>query len=162
MRDDNDFDEAFLARFWARVDTSAGPGACWLWTAGTGNHGYGLIWRGGGATRLAHRSAYEIATGPIPEGLAVRHKCDNRLCVNPAHLEIGTQADNLRDMDERGRRGTTPGEKHGNVKLSAADIPIIRTRHAAGESQHALAREYGVNQGTISHVVKRTTWKHIP
>lgn len=161
MTDENVFDVVFLARFRAKVATSAGPDACWLWIAGIGSHGYGLIWRDG-AMRLAHRVAYGIATGPIPEGLAVRHKCDNRLCVNPAHLETGTQADNLRDMDDRGRRGTTPGEKHGNVKLSAADIPTIRTRHAAGESQHALAREYGVNQGTISHVVSRTTWKHVP
>ena len=88
-------------RFWAKVDKS---GDCWLWTAGTMPRGYGMFTpHGRGSQTYAHRFSYELVNGPVPEGMVVRHTCDVRNCVNPSHLDVGTQADNLRDMKERGR-----------------------------------------------------------
>lgn len=89
-------------RFWRRVDKS---GPCWIWTGAQGHHGYGRIGIGGhdGPTVLAHRVAWELSNGPVPEGLCVLHRCDNPPCVNPDHLFVGTQADNIRDCKEKGR-----------------------------------------------------------
>lgn len=92
-------------RFWAKVDKT---GDCWLWTATRYSNGYGNFWnRAAGRKVLAHRYSYELAFGPIPIGLVVMHTCDNRICVNPTHLRLGTTADNQADMARKGR-GTKP------------------------------------------------------
>ncbi len=87
--------ERFEAKFYVT------PG-CWIWTGSKAGNGYGQIWKDGRLARV-NRVSYELYIGPIPDGLVVRHKCDVRLCVNPDHLEVGTHADNARDMIERGR-----------------------------------------------------------
>lgn len=84
------------------VDASAGPDACWPWTAGKANGGYGAI-RYNGSIYRAHRIAWTIANGAIPQGMLVLHKCDNPPCCNPAHLFIGTHKDNSQDMARKGR-----------------------------------------------------------
>ena len=92
------------ARLWSKVDVPSNKMVhrmCWNWTGSTAK-GYGQIWVGNTNLR-SHRLAYEIAHGPIPDGLLVRHKCDNPLCCNPAHLEVGTDADNAMDRVVRGR-----------------------------------------------------------
>lgn len=102
--------ESELARFWAKVDTA---GECWPWTGARTEHGYGLLGLVG-FTRKAHRISYFIHTGDLPEGMHVLHNCpggDNPACVNPAHLWLGTQADNLRDMSKKGRGPT--GDRNG-------------------------------------------------
>lgn len=88
-------------RFWRFVEKSEG---CWVWSGAKDKHGYGNISSGRGLSPYkAYRLAYEMFNGPIKDGLVIRHKCDNPSCVNPEHLEIGTQKDNVRDMMERGR-----------------------------------------------------------
>lgn len=97
-------DDGLVARFWRKVRVTPG---CWEWLATPGER-HGRIWFRG-SPRGAHRVSYELHNGPIPAGLVVRHRCDNGRCVNPDHLELGTKADNSRDMVERGRwRGGRP------------------------------------------------------
>lgn len=144
-----------------------GPDECWLWTASTFGRGYGAA-RMGGKQRYAHRMAYEAANGPIPaDQPVVRHKCDVKACVNPAHLELGTQADNMRDMVERGRHRAAPskGEAHGCAKLTEADVRSIRALYVRGCREfgaYALARRFGVSQATISKIARRASWAHMP
>lgn len=106
-------DKSTQARFWAKVDIrELEPGACWEWVAARlASGGYGAF-RVAGKTLRAHRLAFEACVGPIPEGLVVRHRCDNPACVNPAHLEVGTHAENMADMYARGRAVHHRGDAH--------------------------------------------------
>ena len=138
----------------------AGPDECWLWAAAK-NDGYGWV-RARGKVRKAHREAFEAVNGPTPDGLVVRHKCDVRACVNRAHLELGTRADNVRDMVERGRQAR--GEAVGSAKLTEAHVREIRADYTRGSRTHgqqALARRFGVDQSLISLIVSRQSWAHV-
>lgn len=142
-------------RFWERVEVGK-PEQCWPWTAGRIPGGYGSITSGG--RRLgAHRVAWEIANGPIAEGLYVCHRCDNPPCCNPAHLFLGTNRENSDDRDAKGRGNH--GANNYCSKLTWAGVAEIRTRVAAGEPQAALAGEFGVTKTTINDVVKQRSWK---
>jgi hypothetical protein len=142
----------------------AGPDDCWLWTAYRHRQGYGVV-RVGRKVHLAHRAAFEaMHGGGSAAGLVVRHRCDTPACVNPAHLEAGTQADNVRDRDERKRRVPLNGERHGMAKLTEADIREIRSAYVRGSSefgQYALARRFGVAQSLIGNIVRREGWAHV-
>lgn len=127
--------------------------------------GYTRIRRNGKQV-LAHRAAYEDAFGPIPEGMLVCHKCDNRACVNPDHFFLGTHADNLRDMVEKNRQAKH--ELHGRSKLTEADVVYIRSVCKAGGSgrgktqpfsQHGLARTFGVTPSLIGSIVSGRIWR---
>lgn len=151
-------------RFWAKVRPEPGD-ACWLWTASTNAHGYGkfgttYLGPGTSKTIAAHRWSWEFNNGPVPDGLGVLHKCDVRLCVNPAHLFLGTNGDNNRDAQVKGR--TQQGERHYAAKLDAASVAAVRVRYAAGDvSQTQLAAEYGVTQGAIGMALRLKTWKGV-
>lgn len=140
------------------------PSGCWLWNATVRGKGYGLVWARG-KMRGAHRVAYETAHGEgSADGLVVRHKCDVRPCVNPDHLEIGTIADNNRDMMERGRHVAMKGEAHCQAKLTEADVRTIRATYVSGchtHGQHALARRFGVSRPVIGEVIRREIWTHV-
>jgi DNA-directed RNA polymerase specialized sigma24 family protein len=146
---------ALVERFWAKVDQS-NPTACWPWTAAT-VYGYGTIQCGTFANprmRRAHRVAYELTHGKIPAGLVVRHKCDVRACCNPAHLELGTMADNSRDMVERGRSGV--GERNANARLTDAESAEIVHRYMQGGVSYTdLAAEFGVSFSRIGQLIRK-------
>ena len=152
-----------IDRFWSRVDKS---GDCWVWTAATTNGGYGVIRDTGrnGKIIRAHRLSWELHNGPIPAGIEVCHRCDNPPCVNPAHLFLGTHQDNVTDTVNKGRAsgGGPRGSLHHQAKLTEAQVLDIRAVYAAGTvSQRQLAREYGVDRGTIRFIVRREHWTHI-
>lgn len=149
------------ARFWSLVD-KRGPDECWPWL-GTilKATGYGQMRVPGGRKITAHRLAFEIANGPIPSGKLVCHTCDLRWCVNPSHLWLGSNADNLADMAAKGRADRRPGEKHPLSKLTDAAVFEVRARASAGEAHTSIAKEFGVHPSTISAVVRRETWRHL-
>jgi hypothetical protein len=153
-----------IANFWANTSKGA-VDECWPWTRHCNPKGYGTISLkckeiGLRKDYLAHRLSYEIHSHP-PGDLVVRHTCDNPPCVNPAHLLLGTQADNLADMRKRGRAAITIGELNGHVTLDEASVMRIRRDVPAGVPRKMLASEYGVHVQTIHDIVSRKSWKHI-
>ncbi len=137
-------------RFWRHVQRV--PGGCWLWTASTSSSGYGVIGIDGKKRLMrAHRLSYQMHRGPVPKGMLVCHTCDNKLCVNPDHLFLGTHIDNGWDMARKGR---------STVKnLTVEQVREIRYRHAyCGDAIRALAREFHVSQQAIQHIVRRKNW----
>jgi len=145
-------------RFWDRVDCSGGPDACWPWTAGT-IKGYGTFYINN-KPQYAHRFSYELIHGPIPDDLCACHKCDNPPCCNPAHIFLGTLADNIYDAARKKRMAR--GERNSHSKLTKADVRQIRADYAAGlASGKALAKKYGMHDTTIYDVINRKSWKHV-
>ena len=155
-------DAGLELRFWAKVCKSDG---CWTWTASCTKAGYGQIRRKGGVF-YAHRLVYELAHGPIPPGLFVLHSCDNRRCVNPDHLSIGTAQDNTQDMMVKSR-GRFPGpiesakgERHGMAKLTWQKVSEIRRRfQVGGITQVELGDEYGVSGAHVCGIISGKLWK---
>ena len=143
-------------RFWEKVDRR-GPDECWEWTAARMDNGYGVVGRGGrSGMLLAHRASWMIHHGPIPEGMLVCHRCDVQPCVNPDHLFLGTQTDNLLDASRKGRMPR--GERHPHTTLIEPQVLEIYRRAQAGENQKVLAREFRVCQPTISHINTGKRW----
>lgn len=150
---------SFIELIYARMDRSGGPDACWPWTGSRTVEGYGRV-------HLlhqnfpAHRLVYELHYGTPPAGRLVCHKCDNPICCNPAHLFLGTNADNLRDMAEKQR--SSKGERNGRAKLSADDVRQIRALYAEGGwTQQQLAHRFGVTQTVVGEIARRTIWKSV-
>jgi hypothetical protein len=131
---------------------------CEEWPGARDKDGYGIR-EVNGTTWRAHRYAYTQAFGPIPAGHVVRHRCDNPPCINAEHLELGTQADNLADMDERGRRNAPKGSDHYASTLTPADVRAIRTLRYA--SLTVLARRFHTTPAAIRDIRLGRTWKHV-
>lgn len=129
---------------------------CWVWTAVKEREGYGKI-KSDGKMRQAHRVSYELHRGEIPGGMFVCHHCDNRSCVNPEHLFLGSHVDNMEDMKSKARQQI--GTKNCQAKLTEADILAIRA--ARGAPQPELARAYGVSQSHISDIQTGRKWAHL-
>lgn len=126
---------------------------CWEILGGKKSGGYGVI-QYQGQSVAAHRLSYETWVGPIPEGLLIRHKCDNPPCINPDHLEPGTDADNSRDMVERGRNRSLAGESHPMSKLSQGDANLIRHTYPQGVlTLKMLGEAFGVSIPTITRIL---------
>lgn len=141
------------ARFESLIERIPEAG-CWLWMGSIGWNGYGQFGRGHIG---AHRVSWELHVGPIPPGMFVCHRCDVPSCVNPAHLFLGSSADNSRDMVLKGRSGR--GERAGHAKLTSEAVLAIR---ASAQRGVALARRFSVSPMTISLIRSRQTWRHLP
>lgn len=138
---------------WKTSDTG-----CWVWQGPVDDKGYAQM---SVSSRLVkgHRVAYEHWNGPIPDGLVVRHTCDNPPCINPDHLITGTLADNIQDKVDRNRQARGTGTSA--AKLVEQQVLEIRERRAGGCTLRVLALEYGVSEATVSHIALRKTWTHI-
>lgn len=176
-------------RFWGKVRIGDG---CWEWQAAIKKGaGYGVF---GVSTarraQRAHRVAYELANGPIPDGMLVCHRCDNPRCVRPSHLFLGTAADNSADMVSKDRQvrgdlhhfrrdpSTRPtgdrngsrrhperrrrGEEGPNAKLTAEQVREIRTLASSGLGARPIAERFGVSRTLVRLIVARRTWRHVP
>lgn len=140
------------------------PG-CWLWERGLSKDGYGQF-RAHGKSWLAHRFSFAVYVGPILEGMYVCHRCDNRKCVNPDHLWLGTTQDNTADRCAKNRSARNfgqpgniqPGVENGNALLDDNAVRSIRTD---GRLQREIAISYGVSASTISLIKSRKLWRHV-
>ena len=163
-------------RFWTKVEKTA---ACWLWRGAVGTHGYGVIGLGGHATITAHRFSWALHKGKIQDGRWILHRCDNRRCVNPNHLYLGTVRENVRDMMERGapycfklRSHITPeieqhrlaalprGRSHhrGAAKITEATAAQIIS---ASGSQRQIGERFGVSQQLVSLIKSGKRWAYL-
>lgn len=133
---------------------------CIEWTGYVEPTGYGTM-RFQGKRLKAHRAAWIAEFGKIPDGMQVLHKCDNRICMNPDHLFIGSQRDNMLDMIAKGRKVVHSGESHWGAKLTEKDVLYIRERVSNGAKQSELADEFGMRLQSINDIVRRKIWAHI-
>lgn len=156
-------------RFWNKVRKTP---TCWLWIGAKKPNGYGKIWLYGKDVR-AHRVSWVLTNGPIQDGLCVLHRCDVPLCVNPAHLFLGTRRENFQDMFTKKRHAN--GDRHGakthpesihrgelnrQAKLTADDVSEIRTLCAGGLLQREAGARFGIHQAYVSEIVRGETWRH--
>lgn len=131
---------------------------CLLWTAYCCGDGYGITVRGKRKLEKAHRMSWELKFGKIPTGMHILHKCDVRSCVNPAHLFMGTNKDNVLDKIAKGRSADQRGEKNGRAKLTSEIVKQIR---ASKISNAELAKTYSVSDVLIGMIKRRIAWKHL-
>jgi len=160
--------EETVCRFWAKVEKGE---SCWIWKGSKRNKGYGaFVWANSCGTVIqgrAHRFSYEIHKGVIPKGMFVLHKCDEPSCVNPEHLFIGSNQDNVDDMMKKGRhvkggtysKGKYPkGENHHNSKLTEKKVNEIRT-DKQNMSYSALSKKYKIAVGHLHRIITKKAWK---
>lgn len=150
--------KSLTERFWNKVKKTKG---CWFWTGAILQvTGYGCF--AANPNKLAHRAAWEFINGAIPNGLCVLHRCDNRRCVNPDHLFLGTHQDNSDDMFKKGRNRQPKGEKSHRALLSNAQVRKIKKLYFPQKlGYRKLAKMFGVHFVTIGDIIRGTTWSHI-
>lgn len=153
--------------FWRRVDKISSPNGCWLWTGALGNDGYGRLEADNGRHAVAHRYAWIKLKGRVPRALHVCHNCpggDNPACVNPDHMFLGTDKDNMQDALKKGKHFVPglKGEQHGMAKLTSLQVRIIRYLFRHGLTCKAqLGRMCGISPQQINLIIERRSWKHI-
>lgn len=135
-------------------------GGCWEWVGPKNGRGYGQFYFEGRLTR-AHRTSYRMHIGPIPDGMVVCHRCDNPSCVNPAHLFIGSQKDNVVDCVKKGRRADKRGENNGHATITTEQALTIKQLWASGLSCLQIAKVMGVSRNLANSICHGRSWKHI-
>ena len=163
-----------MDRFWSKVKVT-GPNDCWEWQASLEENGYGKFGVPGGWDR-AHRVAWRLCRGPIPRKKCVLHTCDNRICVNPGHLYLGTKKNNAEDREARGRGnhatglrhgrhthpGQTAGSRNGRAKLTEKDVAELLRRHfKQGRKKADLARDYDLSKTAVGQIVSGKLWPNV-
>lgn len=145
-------------RFWEKVDRTP---ECWTWKPGPQRRGYGAF-AIEGRKFYAHRVSWELENEPIPRGLWVLHRCDNKVCVRPSHLFLGTRSDNMRDCASKGRlnfqKKPRIGSLNSRTNLTEADIVVIRSSNDTGV---AMARRFSITPTQITRIRKRKSWSHV-
>lgn len=131
---------------------------CFEWQGPRHRQGYGLVFANGKKS-FAHRDSFQAFRREIPSGMCVCHRCDNPCCINPAHLFLGTHADNMKDMARKKR--STAGEKSHSAKVSASDVLEMTRLYKSGVDQGKLAQRYGIARCTVSEIVRGTKWRGI-
>ena len=131
---------------------------CWIWTGTITSRGYGQL-LSSNKKIYAHRAAFEAFIGEIPDGMVVCHTCDNVHCVNPDHLFLGTQKDNLQDMKKKGR--STHGEKNAQSLLTEANVIVIKSLLSDGWTEAQVAKHYGVSRSNINAIKLNKRWNHV-
>lgn len=145
-------------RFWKQVDMSGGKDACWPWLGCDNGNGYGVA-RLDKRTNHSHRVAWILSTGEVPNHITVvRHKCDNRICVNPNHLELGTHADNANDRIQR--KGDQKGEHNYAAKFTEEQVFEMRKLAHDGIDGKKIAEKFGASEGIVSLIIRGHSWKH--
>lgn len=134
-----------------------GPTGCLEWTRSKNDRGYGKI-RARGRLMYAHRLSYELAIGPVPTELMVLHRCDNRCCINPDHLFLGTHQENMDDRDAKARQ--CRGEAHGRHKITEADAIEIIGADSRAEAV-SVARRIGISPSHARDIFNGEKWKHL-
>jgi len=145
--------EKDVKRFWRKVEKGD---VCWRWLGRPVHVGYGYFGRreeGQKVDGYAHRTSWEIHYGAVPDGFCVLHRCDNRMCVNLAHLFLGTRTDNQADAAAKGRM--PHGDRHWNTKISEELVPVVLKRLSDGETQEVVARDYGVSRQAVGNLARR-------
>jgi len=145
----------FEERFWSKVTISDG---CWAYGGSTNNKGYGAICGKVHGIFLAHRYAYFFWNGELPNGALVCHKCDNRICVRPSHLFLGTPKENSQDMARKGRSAMAVGARSSRSKLTSDDAWNIRRLYDAGMPTRQLGARFGVDARTATKIGRREAW----
>ena len=143
--------DSWVANFWSKVDKSSD---CWNWT-GSKSKGYGHLQCGVGSPVRAHRFSWVLHNGGIPDGMVVCHRCDNRSCVNPEHLFLGTVADNNHDMVAKGRLVRSAGESNGQSKLTREQVRAI---YVDTRPYPVIAAEYGIHRTAVGLIRRRQMW----
>lgn len=141
--------------FWARVEKTDG---CWEWQGAIAKSGYGACYFQGRFSN-AHRLAWTLTHGPIPNGMWVLHKCDNRKCVRPSHLYLGTVRENARDAVERGRHPR--GETNGLSKLTEEQVREIRNLRTTGMPYRKIGSLFSITHAQAERIVSRENWSHV-
>lgn len=150
-------------RFWKHVTKK--DGGCWLWIGAINHNGYGTYRDDEKRAVRAHRFSFQIANGEIPNGMRILHKCDVPNCVNPSHLFLGTDLDNVRDAQAKGRFKVAKvpiGMRHPSAKLTDSDVISMRKIHSDGKlGFRSLSRLFGVSKVAAKNAILRKTWKHV-
>lgn len=144
-----------VTRFWSNVDKQ---GACWVWEGKTNNQGYGVFRVGHSDEFLAHRIGYKLQFGVDPGKDFVRHRCDTPPCVRGTHLQLGNQADNMRDCSERGRLNPPYGPRNAKSKLTTTQVLAARALYRSGRSASSIARQFNVDNKAMWNVVNYRTY----